>query len=106
MDKDWKREERMVGKLLGGRRSVNRGIGYPDLEGTPGISVECKLLPHFRLTKKDLDQAKENAKEGTDWVLTQKKRKSRERVAVMDFTLFQKLYLNYIQMQTMNEEGN
>lgn len=101
-DKDWKREERLVGKALGGTRSGPKGSNVPDLEGTPGISVECKLLPHFRLTKKDLDQARENATEGTEWVLTMKKRGARERLAVIDFQFFAKLYSIYLQQEILS----
>ena len=96
-DKDWKREERIVAKILGGRRTGPLGSNYPDVSGTPGVSVECKLLPHFRLTKKDLEQARNNARPGTSWVLTMKKRKSKERLAVMDFNFFAELYTKYRQ---------
>lgn len=95
-DRDWKREERIVAKALGGSRTGPLGSDCPDVVGTPGISVEVKLLPHFRLTSKDLTQSRENAREGTRWILTMKKRKSKERLAVMDFNFFVTLYSLYL----------
>lgn len=100
MDKDHKRWEREAAKAVGGKRTGPLGFNVPDVTGTPGISIECKLQTRFQLTTKHLEQAKNNAREGTDWILALKKRNSKEKLAVMDFKLFVKLYSLYLEKET------
>ena len=95
-DKDHKRAEREICVDLGGSRSGPLGFNSPDCIGTPGIAVEVKLVPGFRLRSSWLNQAKLNARED-EWVLIQKQRMTGQKIVTLDYKFFKELYNLYLQ---------
>ena len=90
-DKRWKRAERDVARLLGGRRLPVSGKAEPDVvTDTLAAEVKCRTLPDW--LKNALDQASGNAPEGLTPVVvlvdSQRGIKAR-RVVVMELERFQ-----------------
>lgn len=90
MDKDWKREERVVSKSLGGTRSrVKTGPDSTDVE----VALEVKLQGKLALLGKDIQQAKEHSrKTGKPWVLSLRQKKTKSRYAIVDWEFLKELY--------------
>ena len=93
-ERKWKRAERGVAKLLGGRRLPNDGTGRPDilLDDLPlAPEVKSRTIPKW--LKNALKQAKNNAGELMPIVVLVESRQGvkAKRVVAMDFEVFQEL---------------
>ena len=92
MDKNWKRFERHISKLMGSKRALNHLAGGGDMTDVdhPVFSVDCKLRKTFSLS--DFDKLRLNARKHNKIpVLVYRKPKERRTYAIMDFETFRSL---------------